>query len=94
MIMQMSRAAGLPDAAALSHLGDFLETPQDWNRYSYVRNNPLNLIDPFGQQSRASGHHLIPGLKNLSDPLARSFVSPVFAWEADGDSSTTLGIGL
>jgi RHS repeat-associated protein len=26
----------------------FEDTPQSWNLYSYVRNNPLNLIDPLG----------------------------------------------
>jgi len=25
-----------------------LSDPQSWNRYDYVRNSPLNLIDPFG----------------------------------------------
>jgi RHS repeat-associated protein len=25
-----------------------LALPQSWNRYSYVLNNPLNMIDPFG----------------------------------------------
>jgi len=28
--------------------------PQSWNRYSYVRNNPLNLVDPTGEVDRRS----------------------------------------
>ena len=31
------------------------EDPQTWNMYSYVRNNPLNLVDPTGQYMCDSG---------------------------------------
>jgi len=35
------------------HLDDSaLSTPQRWNRYSYVENNPLSRLDPDGQASR------------------------------------------
>ena len=47
--------------------------PQDWNRYSYVRNQPLNHVDPTG--------HCIPeeeeGDIGLCEP----------AWARDGDFS-------
>jgi RHS repeat-associated protein len=29
----------------------YLAQPQNWNRYSYVRNNPLSLIDPTGDDA-------------------------------------------
>ena len=29
-------------------IDQFEENPQSWNLYIYVRNNPLNLTDPFG----------------------------------------------
>jgi RHS repeat-associated protein len=31
-------------------LGGYISNPQSLNRYTYVRNNPLNLVDPFGLQ--------------------------------------------
>src|SRR5204863_4468529 len=74
MIMQNSRAGRLPEAAARSHFDDLLENPQSWNRYGYVRNNPLALIDPFGESPQAAdGYHLISGFRNLTSPLAKEF---------------------
>jgi RHS repeat-associated protein len=35
-----------PDPAGLSQVDP--TNPQTWNRYAYVGNSPLNLIDPFG----------------------------------------------
>jgi RHS repeat-associated protein len=35
-----------PDPAGLAAV--YPSNPQSWNRYSYVLNNPLSLIDPFG----------------------------------------------
>ncbi len=29
-----------------------ISNPQNWNRYAYVRNNPLQLIDPDGRRTR------------------------------------------
>ena len=33
----------------------FADDPQSWNLYSYVRNNPLRLVDPTGRCSQAPG---------------------------------------
>ncbi|MGI8732810.1 MAG: RHS repeat-associated core domain-containing protein, partial [Pyrinomonadaceae bacterium] len=30
------------------------EDPQSWNKYAYVRNNPLQLIDPSGEKARVT----------------------------------------
>ena len=31
----------------------YFNSPQSWNSYSYVINNPLNLVDPTGEQESA-----------------------------------------
>ena len=31
-----------------------LEDPQRWNRYAYVRNNPLRYVDPDGRDTRVT----------------------------------------
>ena len=36
-----------------------LKTPQSWNRYAYVRNNPINRIDPDGRIDDAIGQSMI-----------------------------------
>jgi len=41
-------------------LGSLL-TPQSWNRYAYVLNNPTNLVDPYGLAARSSGQRMEPG---------------------------------
>jgi RHS repeat-associated protein len=49
--------------------------PQTWNRYAYVMNSPLNLVDPFGEECYAPGVCWEGGLNNLAtqgglgDPL-------------------------
>ena len=35
-----------PDPAGLAAVDP--SSPQSWNRYAYVRNNPLNRVDPLG----------------------------------------------
>ena len=59
LIKQGMEAGGLPADASQSFFNGFLEDPQNLNKYSYVRNNPLKLIDPTGS-APIDGHHLIP----------------------------------
>lgn len=40
--------SGLPRFLSPDPIGGVPQDPQSWNRYSYVRDNPMNLIDPFG----------------------------------------------
>jgi hypothetical protein len=77
MIAQMATAAGLPSEAARSQMAEFLENPQNWNKYSYVLNNPLRFVDPFGQ-APVEGHHLIPARQGLTG-LAAEFTNFVKA---------------
>jgi hypothetical protein len=44
-----------PDPAGLAAVDP--SNPQSWNRYSYVLNNPLGLIDPSGLNECAPGEH-------------------------------------
>ncbi|HXN53933.1 MAG TPA: RHS repeat-associated core domain-containing protein [Candidatus Acidoferrum sp.] len=44
-----------PDPAGLAAVDP--SNPQSWNRYAYVRNNPLALVDPFGLNECAPGEH-------------------------------------
>jgi RHS repeat-associated protein len=46
--------------------------PQDWNRYSYVRNNPLKYIDPSGHTAR-SALDLVRYLRNEIVKVAQEF---------------------
>ena len=40
-----------PDPAGIASVDP--TDPQTWNRYAYVRNSPLNLVDPSGEDSMA-----------------------------------------
>jgi RHS repeat-associated protein len=42
------------------------QSPQSWNRYAYVVNNPLALIDPFGLDNVPCGHWLSSGCTPVS----------------------------
>jgi RHS repeat-associated protein len=76
IIAQKGVTGGFPIEAARSQIQDFAENPQSWNRYSYVRNNPLTFVDPFGEAPLPSGHHLIPQRTNLG-PIGTEFANSV-----------------
>jgi len=44
------RFTGADDVTKDSHVGD----PQSWNKYAYVRNNPLRLVDDGGEKATVS----------------------------------------
>lgn len=64
-----------------------LRRPQGWNRYAYVRNNPLIYTDPSGMQTAVIGMNPTPsppGDDSMLDPLnemVNSFLS--FHWLLD-----------
>jgi RHS repeat-associated protein len=77
LMKQNARVAGFPEATAQNQFDQFLENPQNLNAYSYVRNNPLAFIDPWGALPREpDGHHLIPYRKDLT-LLAKEFANAV-----------------
>jgi RHS repeat-associated protein len=44
-----SHSFGLARFMSPDKLGGKVDDPQSWNRYTYARNNPLNVIDPDGR---------------------------------------------
>jgi RHS repeat-associated protein len=71
-IARTASAAGVPSEIGGSLLYARLENPQRWNRYSYALNNPMRLVDPFGQEPQ--GHHLIAARGALTG-MAREFAN-------------------
>jgi hypothetical protein len=57
-----------------------LANPQSFNRYAYVLNDPVNLIDPRGTDAVYVGDYVGPGgINDASDPCAIGTQMNVFA---------------
>ena len=78
LIRQNSIAGGLPEQGADNFFRGFLENPQNWNGYAYVRNCPLGFSDPTGGAPiPGNGHHLIVMRDTIANPLTRAFAEAV-----------------
>jgi RHS repeat-associated protein len=66
-----------PDPAGLAAVDP--SNPQTWNRYAYVTNNPLSLVDPFGTDSCPPGQS-----DNCVDVVATAPSVPTFTIDLGG----------
>ncbi|MGE0407557.1 MAG: RHS repeat-associated core domain-containing protein [Candidatus Korobacteraceae bacterium] len=79
-----------PDPGGLAVVNPF--NPQSWNRYSYVNNNPLNAVDPWGLDPCVNGRN--PQTGNICTNVERPFDPQCEYWfncfprRAGGGSST------
>jgi hypothetical protein len=70
-------------------IGGDTSDPQSLNRYAYVGNNPINLVDPSGLVSSGVGPQPIPGVPDaLADCTLFGFSEPSFdasiSWSDSG----------
>jgi hypothetical protein len=75
---------GLSHDAAAAFLNGYIDNPQNWNQYTYVRNNPVNLVDPNG--AAADGHHLFP-VRDALGGLARNFADAIKTGPLSGNGA-------
>jgi RHS repeat-associated protein len=66
-----------PDPTGLTAVNP--ANPQSWNRYAYVQNNPLSMIDPFGDDGCYD-------LTSVSDASCSDYYGP-------GSVSAALAVG-
>ena len=70
-----------PDPAGLAAVN--ITNPQSWNRYSYVLNNPLNLVDPYGMNDCPDGKDTCgddPSCPDCGAPGVDIFGSPFYGY--------------
>ena len=61
--------------------------PQTWNRYVYVLNNPLNIIDPLGLDGERTGAWYRP--ENLPES---EIWHPTWIWDDEMNDDNTVGL--
>ncbi len=67
--------------------------PQSWNRYAYVRNDPVNLTDPSGQGllSFLIDFFVEMFLPEVAPAIFGQFAADAAVWAPDGLVTTTVG---
>jgi RHS repeat-associated protein len=86
-----------PDPAGVSAADP--TNPQSWNRYAYVLNNPLSLIDPTGLDCMSYGGSLVPGVNvDLpyscdSEGFALGELQSAYNSLLEGENSTNWSMG-
>ncbi len=58
-----------------------LESPQAWNRYAYVRNNPTKLVDPTGAVEAAPGAQQGQSAPTDDDIFTFDFLFPYYGFQ-------------
>ncbi len=77
-----------PDPAGLSAVD--LSSPQTWNRYAYVANNPMNFVDTLGLQKNGPGQCNVGsgdpcpgtngGVGGPGDPISGGWLLTIYTW--------------
>ena len=76
IILESQASAASNTEKGQAKLLSYLSLPQQWNRYSYVANNPLKYIDPTGEnieltgRSQADRDEAFERIKNIVGPEA------------------------
>jgi RHS repeat-associated protein len=66
--------------------------PQSWNLYSYVRNNPLQYVDDFGEKITYTSPEL-EAISNAIRTQSPTFNEALSGYEGDGAPDLTIGYG-
>jgi RHS repeat-associated protein len=79
IILETEATAEINPEKAQAQLVRYLSMPQQWNRYSYVVNNPLKYIDPTGELLELTGSEeerkkAFEHIKNLVGPEGASLL--------------------